>query len=223
MTTKASSATDHAVAHIAEPMVTPEQMVTVGSKYTAGIAKSPNLASAPDVKTANDAWTTENGNLTTANQTVAQCEAALATARSNQAAVVRRWQARCRGCLNAINVYADGSKDLVASFSVGVAERTASPLETVPTGLEGVRSKTAGTASWKWKTHKGNHGYMVQHCTNPSDPTTFSVPVYASAGKLSLSGLTPGATVYLRVAACDPRLPARQTDYTVWISVLVSA
>ena len=221
--TNPAKKTDYAVAQITESIANPEQMVTTGNKYIPVIAKSPSTALASDVKTANDAWNVENGNLNTANLSVAQCEAALVTARSTQATVARRWLGRARGCLNAINVYADGSKDAVTSFSVGVAVRVESPLETVPTNLLGVRSKTAGTASWKWKTHKGNHGYMVQHCTSTADATTISVPVFSSAGKFALLGQTPGATLYLRVAACDSRLPAKQTDYTGWVPVMVSA
>lgn len=213
---------DRAIAQITEPTDSPTQMFAAGNKHIAAINKSPDLASAPAVKTANDAWNTENANLGAANQTVVDCETALDAARANQATVVRRWNGRAKGVLNAINVYSDGSKDVIKGFGLGVAERSETPLETVPTDLRGVRSKSTGTATWKWKTHKGNHGYMVQHCTNPTDATTFSVPVYSSAGNFELPGQTAAATLYLRVAACDTRLPGRQTEYTAWASAVVS-
>jgi len=47
-------------------------------------------------------------------------------------------------------------------------------------------------ATWKWKTHKGNHGYILQHCTNTADATTFSAPAYSSKGTFELTGQTPG-------------------------------
>lgn len=221
--TPISKKTDHATAHLIEPTDTPVEMVAAGNIHIPAIKASAALPGATEVVATLALWETENKNLAAANQKVTKAETDLAQARTDQATTARRWKGRASGCIVAVTAFADGSKDIVTGFGMGVAARVESPLETMPVGLHGVRGKTVATATAQWKTHVGNHGYMVQHASNTADPTTYSPPMHASAGKFVLTGQTPGATVYFRVAACDARLPGHQTDYTAWVAVTVSA
>lgn len=216
---------DKAVAQITEPTRTAEDMVTSGTKVLGGIKASPSYQdpNAKEIQAAADAWQTENDNLDAINKQVGQCENELAQARTLQAAAMRRWMGRARGCVSAVNVFCDGSKDLVQSFALEVANRTETPLETVPENVRGVRSKVVGTATVKWNTHANNHGYMVQYATNLADQATFSAPVHWTKGTYELPGQTPGATLYFRVAALDARLPGGQTAYSAWVPVMVSS
>jgi hypothetical protein len=107
-------------------------------------------------------------------------------------------------------------------FALDVAKRSETPLETVPENLRGIRGEP-GTATAKWKTHSGNRGFMLQHAAEVANAATHSTPAYVSAGSFVLDGQTPGATIFFRVAACDPRLPGGQTAYTPWVPVMVSA
>ncbi len=212
---------DHATAQLPDPIDTPAQMVAAGNKHIPAIKNSPEFANAPEVETAVGAWEVENTNLEDANQKVVDADLAAALARQNQQTIARRWRMRAQGCITAINVYADGSKDIVGKFAMNLATRNEPPLATVPEELRGVRVKESGTAAVRWKTTDGNHGFMLQHATNPNDPTTISAPFHCTAGKFKLPEQTPGATVYFRVAACDSRLPGNQTPYTPWLAVTV--
>jgi hypothetical protein len=218
-----NQATDHAVATMSDPIDTPAQMVTAGEKHVTGAKANSGLAAATEVNTAVTLLDNATTGLDAANKAVIAADLAAANARVAQATAARTWVGRARGCVNAVTVFAAGSKDVIKSFSFDVAERGESPLETTPVNMRGVRSKVTGTATWKWQTHPGNHGYMFQHATNPADPTTYSVPVYGKPGTFALPAQTPGATLYARVAAFDARLPGRQTDWTAWAAVLVSA
>jgi hypothetical protein len=137
--------------------------------------------------------------------------------------VLRRWEVRRRGVLNAVNATCDGSKDMVQGFGLGVVGRTPSPPAVVPEGLRGKRSKAVGTATAVWTTRRGHRGFLVQYTTNPANPDAFSAPIASAKAKFELTGQTPGATIYFRVLALDPSLPTGQTDYTSWVAVTVSS
>jgi hypothetical protein len=214
---------DRAVPCLTEPSKTPVEKVAAAHIHIAALKNSPDWAASTEVQAATAAWSTETDNLAACNATIADLETKLATARTNQLALLRRWDVRRRGVLNAVNATCDGSKDMVQGFGLGVLGRTPPPLAVVPAGLRGKRSKTVGTATAAWNTQRGNHGFLVQYTTNPANPEAFSAPIASSKGKFELTGQTPGATIYFRVLALDPSLPTGQTDYTSWVAVTVSS
>ena len=214
---------DHAVPRITLPLTTPAERVFAANTHIAAFKNSPGWAEAVEVQAATATWSTETDNLDASHNSIAELESRLAAARTNHLAVLRRWEVRRRGALNAVNAYCDGSKDRVQGFGLGVLTRTAPSETTVPEGLRGRRSKVIGVATVVWTTRRGNHGFMVQHATDPTDAATFSAPIMSSRGTFELTGQTPGATIHVRVLALDPSLPTGQTEYTPWVAVRVSS
>ena len=153
---------------------------------------------------------------------LADAEIVLSTARTARAGAMRDCRARATGCLNAITVQAAGSEQAIKDLSMDVAQRLESPLETTPQGLVSTKSKISAAAGWSWKTHKGNHGFMVQYGSDPNQPATYSTPTHCTKGQFHATGQTPGATLHLRVAALDARLPGGQTAWSTWIASVVS-
>ncbi len=215
---------NHATARFTEPMETEAEKVAGAKTHIAAIQASANAAAATGVETATNAWATETTNLDTGAQNIASLEKQLGVARTNQLATVRRWGVRRAAVLNALNIFCDGSKDTMLTFGVAVAEVTTREVASTPVGLAARNGKVARVAGWQWYlTAKNRHGFMVQHATNVADATTYSPPTSCSKRSFKLLLQTPGTTISLRVMALDPALPTGQTDWSGWVSTVVSA
>ena len=219
---KNSNQVEHAIARMPEAFKTVSEVIAAGNTHIADIKNNQDLPNAPDVAATIALWDTEHAKLTAADKEVNDADLAAEKARINRAAVLRQCKLRARSCLNAITIHAAGSEAVIKSYSMGVAEKLGSSLETVPENLKGVKVTIAGEANWTWTTHRGNHGYTLQWATDPNDPATYSPPIHCTKGKFKLTGKTPGATLHLRLAALDSRLPNGQTAWTAWVSVVVS-
>ena len=220
-----STAVDHATARFAEPMETPAEKVTGAGTCIAAIKLSPSwgLPAAAALQTAVGFWATETTNVGTGETLIAALEKQLEAARTSQLANLRRWGMRRLGVLNALNVLCDGSKDMMTTFGVGVAEVAAHVDAAVPVDLKSTKSKKTGIAGVSWYgTPKNRAGFMVQHATSATDPTTYSAPIPCTKRSFQLPGQTPAATIYFRVLAQDPALPGGQTAWTAWVAAVVS-
>jgi hypothetical protein len=212
---------DRATPRIPGKTTTPEDMVDTGTTAIAGILSSPSIGTAPAVSAAATAWQTVNTSLAANNASKATGRSMVEVALANEPPLQRRWLARKQGVENAIAIFADGSKQVAQSFTVMVEQKVAPPEATVPQNLRPMKKQQATYASVRWNPTPGAHGYLMQHATNTSDPTTYSVPLNLTQSKYHLSGQTPGVTVYFRVLALDTRLAGGQTAYTAWVAVVV--
>jgi hypothetical protein len=213
---------DHATPQITETSQSAEQLFEDGTKIVANITASTALTNAPDVQTALKALGAANAALGTNNASKAAGRLQLDTALTAEGPLVRRWGIRKRALVSAIEVAGDGSADLVAAFNVAVEKREPRPDAVVPVNLRPMKTAKSGCASVRWDTTAGATGYMLQHATNPADPTTYSPQIHVSAAKYRLPG-TPGATVYFRVLALDASLPLGQTAFCAWVAAIVAA
>ena len=217
-------AADHARARFTEPMGTDALKVTGARAAVTAIKASTNYGAATDVQAATVAWDTETTNLDTGLKLVADLEKKLAVARGDLLATQRRWGLRRAATLSAIDTFCDGSKDKVLSFAAVVAGISGHVAPSVPVGLQNWRSKTPGVAGVEWHlTPKNRAGFMVQHCTNPADPATWSAPIACTKRSFRLADQTPGATIQFRVLALDPTLPTGQTGWTAWVAAPATA
>jgi hypothetical protein len=215
---------DHAIARFTEPTATEAEKVSAAQTHIAGIKASVNWATATGVQTATNAWATETTAVDTGAKVIADLEKQLGVARTNQLANLRRWTLQRQAVLSAINLFCDGSKDTMQTFSVAVAAATARPPASTPVGLTARKGKVSREVAWQWVlTPKNRHGFMVQHATNVADPTTYSQPVSCSKRSFKLLLQTPGTTISLRVMGLDPSLPTGQTDWSAWVSIMVPA
>jgi len=213
---------DRATPHLTEPTRTPEEMVTAGNEAIPNILASTNIGVATDVKNNATAWATANAALDANNKAKAKARADLAAAEIAEPPLVRRWFARRDATLTSINVFGDGSKQVVQTFNVGVEERSALPLATTPANLRPMKEKKPTLAGVRWNPTVGAHGYLLQHATNPADATTYSAQIALTAARYYLAGQVSGTTVYFRVLACDKDLPNGQSAYTAWVAVVVT-
>jgi hypothetical protein len=219
---KKSNQVEHAVARMPEAFETVDEVIAAGNTHIGDIKNNPDLPNAPDVATTIAQWDAEHAKLVAADKKVTDADLAAEKARTDRATILRQCKLRARGCVNAISIHAAGSEALIKAYAMGVAEKLGSPLEKVPEDPKGLKVIVAGEANWTWTTHRGNHGYSVQWATDASNPATYSPPIHCTKGRFQLTGQTPGATLHLRLAALDSRLPNGQTTWTAWVSVVVS-
>jgi hypothetical protein len=214
---------DHATARFTEPMDTEAQKVSAANTYIAAIKLSPNWTAATDVQTAIGFWSTETANLDAGAKLIASLEKQLEAARTAQLATLRRWNQRRQGVLYAINVFCDGSKDKMLTFSVALATQGEHTEAGVPVGLIGRTVRKTGVASVEWfATPRNRTGFMVQHATDTTNAATYSAPIVCSKRSFDLTGQTPGAIISFRVLALDPSLPAGQTSWSAWVTAIAS-
>jgi hypothetical protein len=213
-------AVDLATPHITEPMQTPEDMVTTGNDTIAKINASGN--SAPEVAGNVTSWAAVIVLLDKNNQNKAKGHEMVRLAEAAEPGLIRRYRVRRNLVLGAVQSAGDGTAAGVQSFNLEVHQRTQAPLAVVPENLRAMKAKMPTYASVRWDVVPGAKGYMLQHCTNPADPTTYAPPISVTAARYHLTGQTPGITVYFRVLACDARLGGTgQTAYTAWLPVVV--
>lgn len=81
---------DRAVPSLTEPNDTPPEKVSAGVVHITALKNSPTWAASAEVQSATAAWSTENDNLAASSTIIAELESKLATARTNQLAVLRR-------------------------------------------------------------------------------------------------------------------------------------
>ena len=205
------------------PITTLANKVTTGTAVINGVSNSTELPNAPGVATALALFVTENGNLDANNKKKESLRQQLTQADADGVTIVRHWGLRRTGLLQAVNVFADGSKEKVQAFNLNVIERTEAPPATVPVNLRQVASKKPTTPTVAWTALKPGYGYLVQHATNPNDATTYAAPAMSKVARYALTGQALGAVLYFRVLALDPSLPGGQTAYSAWVTVTVGA
>ena len=214
---------DRATPRITGGRSKPTKMVDSANKSIAAILGSSNISKAGGVASAANDWSDANTALDTNNQNKAKGHALLEAAILAEPPLVRRWYDRTVAVETAIRLFADGSKEVAQSFEVPVAQKTTTPEATVPQNLRPMKVKKPSNASGRWDKVPGATGYLLQHASNPNDPSTYSAPINCTGVMYHLPGQTVGTTVYFRVLAIDKRLPGGQTAYTAWVAVLVAA
>src|SRR6185437_928675 len=160
------------------------------------IQGSPDLAKATDVQAKLTDWQSVNTDLDTNNKAKHNARVAFDAAVAAQGPLVRRWGIRRRALIAAIEVYGDGAAALIQALNVPVAQQTPAPQATVPVNLRPMKVLKSNNASVRWNKTPGASGYILQHCTNPNDATTFSAELNVSKTMYRLPGQTPGATIY---------------------------
>jgi hypothetical protein len=201
---------------------TPDEMVIEGEDIESKVKASPNYGAAGAVQTMTTTFGAAVAALKANNTVKQKARDELHAAETNEPTLVRRLDAQRRALASAIEVFADGSKDIAHSFNVPLAEPHPAPDATTPENLRPMKSTTHDRAGCRWEPTPGAHGYILQHATNPADPSTHSAEISLSQAKFWLHGQTQGTTVYFRVLACDADLPNGRTAYTAWVAVLVA-
>jgi hypothetical protein len=214
---KATPHVDHARPVLNQSQQTDAQKVAATQSTSASMQASPSWAAAPTVQAAVAKWGQDATALGAKAGVVAQLRLQLATAMGDLRVLRRNWTASTDHVLSTVNVFSQGSVDTVKSFSLEVQTRTPAGAPVAPANLTVTYGAKPGEALAKWKRGgKASHGFVVQYATDATNATTYSVLKPTTKSKYTLGGLTPGSTVYVRVAAIDPN--AGQGPWSQWVS-----
>jgi hypothetical protein len=200
-----------------------EAIVVEGEAAVAGVEASPhyNDPAAADVQGKTKSYAAAILALKANNTAKQNGRIMLEQATTAEPVLIRRVGTQRRGLTNAIEAFADGSKDVALTFVKKLEEKHAAPDATTPENLRPFKHPKHADAACRWDPSPGAEGYLVQHCTNTADASTYSAALHSTEAKFHLLGQTAGTTIYFRVAALDKKLPGGQTEWTVWVGVFV--
>jgi hypothetical protein len=207
---------DRAVATIKKPIGTDTLKVSVTGTVAQAMAKSPDWAAATDVQSAVNVWTASATALDANAKVIAGLRSQLAVAEAKQNGLRRDWAAAKAHVVSAVTLFCGGSADKVKGFNLDVLSRTRRGALEAPIDVAVSPGTAPGTAVSTWSKGNAGHGFLVQHATDPSNPAALSTPAANTKTSITLSGLTPGVGVSVRVAAIDPSSPTGQSPWSAW-------
>jgi len=215
---KTAKHVDRATPVLRTPRKTDADKVQATRTASQAMQASPDWAQAVEVQGAVTAWNKVADDMQANVAAVGAAKEVLFQAEAKARVLRRKWQAATDHVLSTVNVFADGSGDVVKGFSLGVRGRTATGAQLAPEGLSVAPDKAPGSVVAKWKRGTGTHGFIAQHATDPANPATYSAIVPCTASKCRLEGQLSGAVVHFRVAAIDPTEASGQSPWTAWVA-----
>jgi hypothetical protein len=214
-------AVDRATAVPKKGMKTSTEKVDGTKTQVTATTNSPGYGAAPQaVKTALADWGQSATDMDDNMKKIGPARATLTTLIANQHVLERRWGAKKRAFFSAVNIHADGSKDIVSGLACEVLAAQPIPPQGVPQNIRDRHLKVRGSAGAVWDTTR-KPDFMVQICTNPADPATFQEPVHITRSRHTVTGQTPGATLHIRVQTLDSKLPNGKSEYSAWVPIIV--
>jgi hypothetical protein len=213
---KGTAPIDKAVPTITKPKKTDVQKVSCTRTTTQAMQQSASWATATDVQGAVKAWNKNADDLEANTKTIAAIKEQLKAAEAKQRTIRRSWRASTQQVLSTVNVFCEGSADLVKGLGVEVRSRTAAGALDAPADLTLATGKEAGEVGFHWLKGKATHGFVVQHATDPNNAATYSAMVPCTKTRYTLDGQPSKSTVYGRVAAVDPTSPSGLGPWSVW-------
>ena len=203
------------------PRGTDAAKVDLTRNHTTSAKNSPDWAAAPDVQTAFIAWNKVADALDANGTSITSLRKQLSDAESSQHTLRIQWVACARGVLTAVALFTGGAAKLIVSLGFGTRSHNAlGPLLAVE-GLTAALGKLAGETLITWLRGDAQHGFLVQHATDPANQATWAVPVPCTKVRLLLDGLPPGSVVHVRVCAIDPSVKGGQAPWSPWIAATV--
>jgi hypothetical protein len=209
---------DRAVPTLRTPKRRNADKVAVTTSLSATMKASPGWVQAVSVQPALAELESHAHDIATSLATIQGLEQQLTLAKAAMLSQGRKWQTSYEHLLSTVEVYADGSVEVVKGFGLEVRSTSATlgPVA-VPANLVLSTGKKTGEVKAQWS-KTGHVGYVVQQATDPANPATFAAPHAWTKTKYTLGGLPSGAIVYFRVAAIDPSSSSGQSPWTAWTS-----
>jgi hypothetical protein len=208
---------DHAVAVLREPIGTDALKVSVTGTLAEAMSKSPEWGAATDVQSAVQTWSASAGLIAQNAQTIAGLRAQLAQAEATQRSLRRGWLAGRRQVLSSVTVFCEGSADRVKAFHLDVYQNGRLGLLDAPEEVHVDPGALSGEVEATWLKGIAGHGFLVQHATDPTNPSTISGPFASTRPRFVLADLASGAVVHVRVAAIDPASATGQSPWSAWV------
>jgi hypothetical protein len=108
--------------------------------------------------------------------------------------------------------------DRVRAFAFDLITRRKLGALDAPEGLAVNPGSASGEVEAAWAKGVAGHGFVVQHATDPGDPTTISAPIPSTRPWLTLDGVPSQTNVSVRVAAIDPASSTGQSPWSAWVT-----
>ena len=208
---------NRAVATIKTSTTTDALKVSVTHSLAAAMPKSQDWAAATDVQAAVTVWTANADAMDANAKVIAGLRAQLGTAEAKQEGLRRDWAASRKQVVSCVTVYCGGSADKVKGFSLDVIRHGRLGALDAPVGLTVNPGAAPGEVVSKWTAGIAQHGFVVQHATDPGNAATISASIPRTRPRFTLDGLPSNANVSVRVAAIDPAVPAGQSAWSAWV------
>ena len=209
---------DRAVPTLRAPKRRDADKVAVTTSLSATMKASPGWVQAVSVQPALAELESHAHDIATSLATIKGLEEQLTLAKAAMLSQGRKWQSAYDHLLGTVEVFADGSVEVVKSFGLEVRATNAAlgPLA-APAKLVLSTGKKSGEVKAQWS-KTGHKGYVVQQATDPASPATFVAPHAWTKTKYTLGGLPSGTNVYFRVAAVDPTSASGISPWSEWAS-----
>jgi hypothetical protein len=208
---------DRAVATIRASTRRDAAKVALTRTLSQTMPQSPDWGSATDVQNAVKSWSKIADAIDANAKGIANLRAQLKAAEAAQLGLRRDWGAAKSQVLSNVTLFCGGSVDRVKGFTLDVVGYGKVGALEAPANLAVNPGAQPGQVAASWSKGLATHGFLAQHATDPANAATISAPIASTKVKLTLGGLTPGATLSFRVAAIDPASPTGQTAWSAWV------
>jgi hypothetical protein len=208
---------DRAVATTKRSTRTDVEKVQVTHEISAAMPQSSDWATATDLQTLVKAWVADADAIDAQAKVVAGHRADLKTSVAKLLTLRRDWQVSRTQVLSAATALCSGSADRVKALNLDVLTHERRGLLEALSGVTVTPGKFPGDVVVAWARGLAEHGFLVQHATNPADAATISASIPCTRRKLTLSGMPVGANLSCRVAAIDPASPSGMTAWSAWV------
>ena len=208
---------DRAEATVKKATRTDSLKVSVTRSVCQGMKQCADWAAATLVQTAVKAWSDGADGLEANAKVIVDLRTQLKAAEAKQNTLRRDWGVAKAHVLVAVTSFCGGSADKVKAFTLDVVTRGRLGALGAPIDLIVMPGKAIGEAVSTWEKGIAQHGFLVQHATDPSNAATVSAPIASTKPKFTLGGLPSGANVSVRVAAIDPASPTGQSPWSAWV------
>ena len=209
----------HALPTSKKPYATDAEKVSAEREHMTSMKAASQWGTATDVQSAANSWDATTTALDSNATSIEKMRSDLAAAIIIQQGLRLKWHAGRRHTLSAVSVFAGGDPAIITAFGFDLQTKAAAGAEiTVPEGIVTSPGTNLGDIDVGWDEGNNRHGFMLQHCTNPADPSTFSTPIPCTSPDFILTGQASGAVIHFRVASIDPSLPGHMTAYSAWVA-----
>jgi hypothetical protein len=217
MSNKKKPPADRAVATTKRSTRTDVEKVNVTHEISAAMPQSPDWATATELQGFVKTWLADADSIDAQAKVVAGHRADLKTAVAKLLSLRQDWQVSRSQVLSAATALCSGSADRVKALNLDVLTHERHGLLEAVTGVTVGPGKFPGDVIAAWLRGLAQHGFLVQHATNPADATTISAAIPCTKRKLTLTGMPVGASISFRVAAIDPASPTGMTPWSAWV------
>src|SRR5215468_227489 len=135
---------------------------------------STSWSAAADVQGAVKVWNQSADDIEANAKVITQLREQLAAAESKQRVHRRNWRAAAAHVLGTVNVFCNGSANLVKGFSFDVRSHAFIGAQAAVEALTVSSGKNPGEALARWPRGTAHAGFVVQTATDPANAATYS-------------------------------------------------